>query len=112
MRMLLQRMIAALLLALTAGAACAQAPFFQGKQIKVLVGFPPGGGSDLYGRVIADGLARHVEGKPTVIVQNMPGGASVVAMNKYVNRVTRTGTTVLVGTGQVLDRLMLGSDSW
>ena len=55
---------AALLLALAASPAAAQAPFFQGKQIKVLVGFPPGGGTDLYGRVIADGLARHVEGKP------------------------------------------------
>ena len=39
--------------------AAAQAPFYQGKQLKVLVGFPPGGGTDLYGRVIADGLARH-----------------------------------------------------
>jgi len=110
MRVLLQGMTAALLLALTAGAASAQAPFFQGKQIKVLVGFPPGGGSDLYGRVIADGLSRHVEGKPTVIVQNMPGAASVVAMNNYVNRVPRDGTTVLVGTGQLLVRLLLGLD--
>jgi len=110
MRISFQMVTAALLLALTAGAASAQAPYFQGKQIKVLVGFPPGGGSDLYGRVIADGLSRHVEGKPTVIVQNMPGAASVVAMNNYVNRVPRDGTTVLVGTGQLLVRLLLGLD--
>jgi len=110
MRMLFRWMTATLLLALSGGAACAQTPFFQGKQIKVLVGFPPGGGSDLYGRVIADGLTRHVEGKPTIIVQNMPGAASVVAMNNYVNRVPRDGTTVLVGTGQLLVRLLLGLD--
>jgi hypothetical protein len=110
MRSISRWMTAALLLALTAGAASAQAPFFQGKQIKVLVGFPPGGGSDLYGRVIADGLSRHVEGKPTVIVQNMPGAASVVAMNNYVARVPHDGTTVLVGTGQLLVRLLLGLD--
>jgi hypothetical protein len=110
MRSISRWMTAALLLALTAGAASAQAPFFQGKQIKVLVGFPPGGGSDLYGRVIADGLSRHVEGKPTVIVQNMPGAASVVAMNNYVARVPRDGTTVLVGTGQLMVRLLLGLD--
>jgi hypothetical protein len=103
-------MTAAVLIALSAGAASAQAPYFQGKQIKVLVGFPPGGGSDLYGRVIADGLSRHVEGKPAIIVQNMPGAASVVAMNNYVNRVPRDGTTVLVGTGQLLVRLLLGLD--
>src|SRR6266545_3052466 len=110
MRSVSRWMTAALLLALTAGAASAQAPFFQGKQIKVLVGFPPGGGTDLYGRVIADGLARHVEGKPVVIVQNMPGAGSVVAMNSYVNRVPRDGTTVLIGTGQLLVRLLLGLD--
>ena len=87
MRMLLRGMIAALLLAQSAGAASAQAPFFHGKQIKVLVGFPPGGGSDLFARVIADGLARHVEGKPSVVVQNQPGAGSVIAMNNYANRV-------------------------
>src|SRR3954451_11520027 len=110
MRMLLQGMTAALLLALATDPASAQTPFFQGKQVKVLVGFPPGGGSDLYGRVIAEGLSRHIEGKSTVIVQNMPGAASVVAMNNYVNRVPRDGTTVLVGTGQLLVRLLLGLD--
>ena len=104
------RMAAAMVLALAAGPAMAQAPFFQGKQVKVLVGFPPGGGTDLYGRVIADGLARHLEGKPSVVVQNMPGAGSVIAMNNYANRVPRDGTTVFIGTGQVLLRIMLGLD--
>jgi len=100
----------ALLLALAATPASAQTPFFQGKQLKVLVGFPPGGGSDLFARVIADGLARHVEGKPSVVVQNQPGAGSVIAMNNYANRVARDGTTVLSGTGQLLVRLLLGLD--
>jgi hypothetical protein len=108
--MLLRIIAAALLLALAAGPATAQAPFYQGKQLKVLVGFPPGGGSDLFARVIADGLARHVEGKPSVIVQNQPGAGSVIAMNNYANRVPRDGTTVLSGTGQLLIRLLLGLD--
>jgi hypothetical protein len=108
--MLFRWMTATLLLALAGGPAFSQAPFFQNKQLKVLVGFPPGGGTDLYGRVIADGLARHVEGRPTVIVQNMPGAGSVIAMNNYVNRVPHDGTTVLVGTGQLLVRLLLGLD--
>jgi len=110
MRMLFRWMTATLLLALTSGPAFSQAPFFQSKQLRVLVGFPPGGGTDLYGRVIADGLAHHVEGRPTVIVQNMPGAGSVIAMNNYVNRVPHDGTTVLVGTGQLLVRLLLGLD--
>ena len=110
MRMLLRTAATALLLALAANPAAAQTPFFQGKQIKVLVGFPPGGSTDLYGRVIADGLTRHVAGKPGVVIQNQPGAASVVAMNNYVNRVPRDGTTVLVGSGQLLVRLLLGLD--
>src|SRR5262245_5887361 len=99
MRMLVRTAAAAFTLALAASSVAAQPPFFQGKQVKVLVGFPPGGGTDLYGRVIADGLARHIEGKPAVIVQNMPGAGSVIAMNNYVNRIQRDGTTVLIGNG-------------
>jgi hypothetical protein len=108
--MLFRTVAVALLLMLAATSAEAQAPFYQGKQLKVLVGFPPGGGSDLFARIIADGLARHVEGKPSVIVQNQPGAGSVIAMNNYVNRVPRDGTTVLSGTGQLLIRLLLGLD--
>ncbi len=108
--MLIRLAASALLLALAANPATAETPFFQGKQLKVLVGFPPGGGSDLFARVIADGLARHVEGKPSVVVQNQPGAGSVIAMNNYANRVPRDGTTVLSGTGQLLVRLLLGLD--
>ena len=109
-RMFVPTAIIGLLVALAASPAVAQTPFYQGKQIKVLVGFPPGGGSDLYGRVIADGLARHVDGKPSVVVQNQPGAGSVIAMNNYANRIPRDGTTVLIGTGQLLVRLLLGLD--
>src|SRR5215208_6488878 len=110
MRTLSHTFAAMFVLALAASPAVAQTPFYQGKQIKVLVGFPPGGGSDLFARVIADGLARHIEGKPAVIVQNQPGAGSVIAMNNYANRVARDGTTVLSGTGQLLIRLLLGLD--
>ena len=98
------------MLVFAASPALAQAPFYQGKQIKIIVGFSPGGGTDLYGRVIADGLARHVEGKPAVIVQHMPGAGSVVAMNAYANKVARDGTTLIIGTGQLLMRILLGLD--
>src|SRR5438874_12988884 len=110
MRMLVCMAAAALLFALPAGHAASQTAFYQGKQLKVLVGFPPGGGSDLFARVLADGLARHVEGKPAVVVQNQPGAGSVIAMNNYVNRVSPDGTTMLSGTGQLLIRLLLGLD--
>src|SRR5262245_62930632 len=98
------------MLAISASPALAQAPIYQGKQIKIIVGFSPGGGTDLYARVVADGLSRQVEGKPAVIVQHMPGAGSVVAMNNYANRVARDGSTLIIGTGQLLMRLLLGLD--
>jgi tripartite-type tricarboxylate transporter receptor subunit TctC len=102
--------VAAVALAVAVVPAGAQTPFYQGKQLKVLVGFTPGGGTDLFGRVIADGLARNLEGKPSVLVQNMPGAGSVVASNYYVQKAPRDGSYVLIGTGQLLLRIMLGLD--
>ena len=93
-----------------ASVAPAQTPYFQGKQVKVLVGFSPGGGTDLFGRVAAEGLARNLAGKPSVTVQNMPGAGSVIASNFMSQRAPRDGTTLLIGTGQLLFRIMLGLD--
>jgi hypothetical protein len=100
----------AVLFALTAGPASAQVPYYQGKQVKVIVGFSPGGGTDLFGRLIADGLGRHIAGKPPVIVQNMPGAGSVIASNFFSARAPRDGTVLLIGTGQLLLRIVLGLD--
>ena len=45
--------------------------FFAGKTLRVLVGFSPGGGYDLYARELARYMGRHIPGNPTVVVQNM-----------------------------------------
>jgi tripartite-type tricarboxylate transporter receptor subunit TctC len=97
-------------LGVAAAPVAAQTPYYQGKQLRILVGFTPGGGSDLYGRIIAEGLARTVEGKPSVVVQNMPGASSVVAMNYFVQKAPHDGTTVIIASGQSLMRLVLGLD--
>jgi hypothetical protein len=86
------------------------APFYRGKQLTLVVGFTPGGGTDLFGRVIADGLAKHVEGKPSIIVQNMPGAGSVVASNYFSQKAPRDGSVLLVGTGQLIMRIILQLD--
>ena len=109
-RRLATSLIATLTFFLSATMSMAQTPFYQGKTLKVLVGFPPGGGTDLFGRVVAEGLARHLAGKPTVVVQNMPGAGSVVASNFFSNAAPRDGSVVLIGTGQLLLRILLGLD--
>ena len=74
------RPIALLLAAVTSlgiAGARADTPYYQGKQIKILVGFTPGGGTDLFGRIFTERLGRTIPGNPSVIVQNMPGAGSV-----------------------------------
>ena len=56
--------------------------FFKGKMIRIVVGYAPGGGFDTFARLLARHLGDHVPGKPSVIVQNMPGAGSLVAANR------------------------------
>jgi len=70
--------IAALsLTSLVPAAAQDAAAFYRGKTVRIVVGFSAGGGYDIYARVLAKHFARHIPGQPTVIVQNMPGAASL-----------------------------------
>jgi tripartite-type tricarboxylate transporter receptor subunit TctC len=54
--------------------------FFKGKTINLVVGYTAGGGYDQYGRLLARHLGRHIPGNPNVIVQNMPGAASLTSV--------------------------------
>src|SRR5438093_4870607 len=79
-----------------AGGAPAQGEgrFFEGKTIRIIVGFSAGGGYDTYSRVIARHLGRHIPGKPTVIVENMPGAGSLIAANHLYKVARPDGLTV------------------
>lgn len=70
--------------------------FYQGKRMRMLVPYSAGGGYDLYARVIARHWGRHIPGNPTFIVQNMPGGAGVVATNYLYRAAKRDGLTVAI----------------
>jgi tripartite-type tricarboxylate transporter receptor subunit TctC len=78
--------------------------FYRGKTISLYVGLPPGGGYDIYARVLAAHLGRHVPGQPTVLVKNMDGGSGVRAAG-YISNVTPQDGTSL---GMFLDGLTLG----
>lgn len=81
--------------ALLATQACADpvADFYKGKQIQVLVGYAPGGGYDVYARLLARHMGKYIPGNPTLVVQNMPGAASLIAANFIYVRAPRDGTT-------------------
>jgi tripartite-type tricarboxylate transporter receptor subunit TctC len=59
----------------------AQAPFYQGKTIRLVVGSSSGGGYDLWARLLARYYGKHIPGNPEIVVQNMPGAGSLVAAN-------------------------------
>jgi hypothetical protein len=68
---------------LGANLAPAQEPYFKGKTIRIIAGFPGGGGVDAESRMLARFLPAHISGNPTVIVQNMPGAGGTVASNWF-----------------------------
>jgi tripartite-type tricarboxylate transporter receptor subunit TctC len=58
-----------------------QAPFYQGKTIKVVIGYSPGGTNDLWARTVARFWGKYIPGNPNFIVQNMPGAGTMIAAN-------------------------------
>jgi tripartite-type tricarboxylate transporter receptor subunit TctC len=86
---------AALLAGAALGAtASAQQPFYQGKQITMVVGSAPSGGYDLYARLLARHWPQLIPGNPNFVVQNMDGAGSLVATNFLANTAPKDGTTI------------------
>jgi tripartite-type tricarboxylate transporter receptor subunit TctC len=95
---------AAALLAVSPAPADAVADFYRGKSISLYVSFPPGGGYDIYARVLAPHFTRHIPGNPTIVIKNMEGGSGVKAAS-YISTITPQDGTSL---GLFLDTLTLG----
>ena len=99
----------AILAALTAFAA-APAPaqdFFAGRSIELLVGAPPGGGYDIYGRAVARHLGRHIPGNPNIVPKNMPGAGSARAAGFIANVAPKDGTVIAnIMPGAVMDLML------
>ena len=75
-------------------AGYAQTPFYQGKTIRLVAGTPAGSVYDLYARMVAQFIGKHIPGNPNIIVQNMPGVASMVAANYIYGVAKPDGLTI------------------
>ena len=75
------------------------ADFYRGKTLRMLIGYGPGGGYDIYGRLVAEFLPRHIPGNPMIVPQNMPGGGSFVAA-KFMAEVAPKDGTVFASLAQ------------
>lgn len=92
----------------TDSATGAEKPFAKGTRIRLIIPFSPGGGTDVYGRVVARHIGRHLEGNPTVIVQNMPGAGGTIAFNYVYHSAKPDGTILGVSSSGTLTRQQLG----
>jgi len=82
-------------------APASAADYFAGKTIDLLIGAPPGGGYDIYGRTVARHIGRHIAGNPTIVPKNMPGAGSA--------RVAGFVSTVAPKDGTVIAHIMPGA---
>ena len=80
--------------ALTAPSHAQTQPYYQGKTIRIIVGFTAGGLSDQWARMLARSMPKFIPGRPEIIVQNMPGASSVVAANFIYSVAKPDGLTV------------------
>src|SRR5437868_13205890 len=103
------RFLIAAALALAAWPAYAASPadFYKGRTVQLVVGFTAGGGYDLYARVLARHLGKHIPGNPAVVPQNMPGAGSVKSANYLYNVAPKDGSVIATfDRGLPMERLL------
>jgi tripartite-type tricarboxylate transporter receptor subunit TctC len=71
--------------------------FYKGKTIQMMIGYGPGTGGDLYARVLSRHIGNHIPGKPSVLLQNMPGAGGLTAVNQLYNVAPKDGTVIGYG---------------
>src|SRR6478736_9419873 len=86
--------VLATVLAVAPAHAESVANFYKRRQVDLIVGSGPGGGYDIYARLLARHLGKFIPGHPPVIVQNMPGGGSLRALNFLYNLAPKDGTAI------------------
>jgi tripartite-type tricarboxylate transporter receptor subunit TctC len=91
----------------TTGWAQTPAEFYKGKTVDLMVGYSAGGGYDVYARMIARHLGKHIPGNPTVVVKNMEGAGSLRLANALYNSLPKDGTVFgTIARGGAFDPLL------
>jgi tripartite-type tricarboxylate transporter receptor subunit TctC len=103
---------AALLLAATSSALAGVEEFYKGRTLQVIIGYSAGGGYDLYGRILAHHIGRHIPGNPLVTALNMPGAGSLKALNYLYAVAPKDGTAIgIFGRGMAMEPLIGAGDA-
>jgi tripartite-type tricarboxylate transporter receptor subunit TctC len=86
----------------------AQGNFYQGKTIRMIVGFTAGGGYDAYTRTIGRHMDKHIPGNPAILVENMPGAGSMISANYIYKAARPDGLTIGHFIGGLFLQQLLG----
>jgi tripartite-type tricarboxylate transporter receptor subunit TctC len=100
---------AAIFAVIGAATAQAQSPadFYKGKTVELYIGYSVGGGYDVYARLLARHLGKHIPGNPTIIPKNMEGAGSLRLANWLYNVGPKDGTVFgTIGRGTAFDPLL------
>ncbi len=95
--------------ALTANPSAAQqnvADFYKGKNVILLLGTGPGGSYDLYARIFAEHLGKHIPGNPSIVVEHMPGAGGVTAGNHLYGPGPQDGTKILLSHAIIMSEVL------
>jgi tripartite-type tricarboxylate transporter receptor subunit TctC len=89
----------AALIGLAVTPALAQTPeqFYAGKNLELVIGYPPAGSNDIYARTLGRYIAKYIPGHPTIVPKNMPGGGSFLALAYLYNVAPKDGTGFGIG---------------
>src|SRR5215813_11487764 len=106
---ILRATAAAVVLATAVASVQAQNPadFYKGKNVELYIGYSVGGGYDLYARVLARHIGRHIPGNPTVVAKNMEGAGSLRLANWLYRVAPKDGSVfATIGRGTAFDPLL------
>ena len=81
--------------------------FYAGKTITIVVGLPPGGGADAYARLVQRHYPRHIPGRPTIVVQNLPGAGSLRAVTYLTASMPADGTALGTFSSALLNEALI-----
>lgn len=62
------------------------------KVMRLIVSFGPGGGYDIWARMVAKHMSQYLPGNPSIVVENMPGAGGFTAVNYLYNQAPRDGS--------------------
>jgi len=82
--------------------------FYAGKTIRIVVGFPAGGGFDTYSRIIGRHISKYIPGNPAVVVDNVTGAGSLVAANMVYKGAKPDGLTIGNFIGNLVSQQLYG----